>query len=511
LASNFDIKYDTTKSSWCGWNYAKNEEYDVMPKAPKTWGPNVSNNKEHITRVLASIKSSLWRSGILSYNDCYSFAMSYLIEVPKLKRILCNRFPLVFIDETQDLQVHQLEIIDTIFFNANACLQRVGDINQSIFHQGSEGNDCPWILRDKCLTFNKSFRLTEEVGHVVSSFARKLPNATFSICGNRILARKIQPYILVYDYEHRKELLDKYVELIRFWNLTSEPESKMYGFHVIGWNVKWSDRSIKDNKKLRLCDLYKEYNSTNGQPKTTYDTLSEFIDSAKGIRDSFLLKKLIVSIICEAFRQAEYNTSRIVNGREYKGLYTSELLSKLILSQDESFIDRYNLLCYQCIKSLYCFDSDKANKNIQTLIYMLFEHFEINKEPIVNFITSTVANNNVSETLYDPNAIELSFENVHKVKGQTHCSTLYIETFFQKKYESQHLIKDKRTDNPFYGLNDNLPRGTYVSSALKVLYVGMSRPTHLLCYAMHKSSFQLYDVNRLRDMGWIVEDITEGK
>jgi hypothetical protein len=275
--------------------------------------------------------------------------------------------------------------------------------------------------------------------------------------------------------------------------------------------VKWLDGSTKDSKKLRLCDLYKEYNSTSGQPKTTYDTLSEFIDSAKGIRDSFLLKKLIVSIICEAFRQAEYNTSRIVNGREYKGLYTSESLSKLILSQDESFIDRYNLLCYQCVKSLYCFDSDKANKNIQTLIYMLFEHFEINKEPIVNFVTSAVANNNVSETLYDPNAIELSFENVHKVKGQTHCSTLYIETFFQKKYESQHLIKDKRTDNPFYGLNDNLPQGTYVSSALKVLYVGMSRPTHLLCYAMHKSSFQLYDVNRLRDMGWIVEDITEGE
>jgi hypothetical protein len=289
-------------------------------------------------------------------------------------------------------------------------------------------------------------------------------------------------------------------------------EAKMYGFHVIGWNVSWQDGELKDNNKLRLCDLYQEYSTIKEQSKTIFDNLSEYIYSAQNKQNSFQLKKLIDNIICESFRLAGFKNSLTVKGRKYETLFSIDSLKKFISSQEESFVDEYNMLCYQCVKSLYNFDYDIAYTKILKLIYTLFEHLNIDKESIVNFVSNDVIPNiHKSVEPNDQKTITLSFENVHKIKGQTHCATLYIETCYQGKYESQHLVKNKRVDNPFYGENDNLPKGVHVNSALKVLYVGMSRPTHLLCYAMHKSSFQLYDVNRLRDMGWIVEDITEGK
>jgi hypothetical protein len=512
IANTFDIKVNSL-DSFSEWDYSNDKAFSVMKKPPKTWKKeDVDVNINHILSELRGIKGTLWKNGILSYNDCYSFASFYLFKIPKLKQILCNRFPLVFIDETQDLQTHQLEIIDRIFMTAGVCIQRVGDINQSIFHQGSEGKDCPWQLRAKCLTFNKSFRLTGEVGNVVSPFARKLPNTNFLIKGDRSLKNKIAPYILIYDYEHRDALLKRYVELIQFWDLMSTIEAKMYGFHVIGWNVSWQDGELKDNNKLRLCDLYQEYSTIKEQSKTIFDNLSEYIYSAQNKRNSFQLKKLIDNIICESFRLAGFMNSLTVKGRKYETLFSIDSLKKFISSQEESFVDEYNMLCYQCVKSLYNFDYNIAYTKILKLIYTLFEHLNIDKESIVNFISNDVTPNiHKSVEPNDQMTITLSFENVHKIKGQTHCATLYIETCYQGKYESQHLVKKKRVDNPFYGENDNLPKGVHVNSALKVLYVGMSRPTHLLCYAMHKSSFQLYDVNRLRDMGWIVEDITEGK
>ena len=49
---------------------------------------------------------------------------------------------------------------------------------------------------------------------------------------------------------------------------------------------------------------------------------------------------------------------------------------------------------------------------------------------------------------------------------------------------------------------------SYAQSAMKMSYVGLSRPTHLMCYAMHNSSFVLYDVDKLQSCGWVIIDLT---
>jgi hypothetical protein len=514
IANEFDIKVNRL-DSFTYWNYSTDKVFNVVGDPPKTWKKeDYEPNRKHILSVLQDIKTSLWRSGILNYNDCYSLATSYVLEHPMIKQILCERFPMVFIDETQDLQAHQLEIIDRIFMNTTTCIQRVGDINQSIFHQGSEGRDCPWQLRDKCRTFNKSFRLTKNVGNAVSSFAKKIPNTYFNIDGIRTLEHEIPPYILVYDFEHRNELIDRFIELIKLYDIEHSIESNLYGFHVIGWNVQWKDHEEKDINKLRLCDLYNEYAIPSNTAHTTFDTIWGYIYSAKDIHDSYKLNKIVVNIVCESLRRAGYYAHRTIKGQEYTVPYSTESLSKLISSQPKSFIDRYNLLRYFSIKSLHNFDYTNAYNSIMNLIQELFNQLNIEINSIAEFVDEI--GKGILENAEDcvKYSVNLAFDNVHNVKGQTHCATLYIESSYQGKYEAQHLIPmskgipKKNYSNPFYGENEKLPAGAHANSALKIIYVGMSRPTHLLCYAMHKSSYELYDKGRLEKSGWVVEDLT---
>ena len=93
---------------------------------------------------------------------------------------------------------------------------------------------------------------------------------------------------------------------------------------------------------------------------------------------------------------------------------------------------------------------------------------------------------------YKEDGLEIEITSVHAVKGQTHCATLYLESYFQKdgnganakSYESQRLAEQ------FLGNSIQLRNtGERVKQSAKMAYVGFSRPTDLLCIGIHKDRF----------------------
>lgn len=75
---------------------------------------------------------------------------------------------------------------------------------------------------------------------------------------------------------------------------------------------------------------------------------------------------------------------------------------------------------------------------------------------------------------------------MHSIKGQTHTATLYLESSYQRdpSYESQRLSPQ------FKGTALTSTAGIRVKESAKMAYVGLSRPTHLLCFAVHKDRFE---------------------
>jgi DNA helicase-2/ATP-dependent DNA helicase PcrA len=125
---------------------------------------------------------------------------------------------------------------------------------------------------------------------------------------------------------------------------------------------------------------------------------------------------------------------------------------------------------------------------------------------------------NQSENTSD-NSIKLDIGTVHSAKGQTHCATMYVETSYFD-YETNKLIvvskkatKTKPVEylpNPLLGQEHayRQQKDSRAKEALKMMYVGFSRPTHLLCFACLKENVG-DQIASYKSVGWEVIDLTE--
>lgn len=78
---------------------------------------------------------------------------------------------------------------------------------------------------------------------------------------------------------------------------------------------------------------------------------------------------------------------------------------------------------------------------------------------------------------------KIQFSTVHKVKGETHDATLYLETETKGSSDIKRIIA-------YY--TGKKPSGTQiVDYSRKCVYVGFSRPRKFLCVAMHESTYNL--------------------
>ena len=105
---------------------------------------------------------------------------------------------------------------------------------------------------------------------------------------------------------------------------------------------------------------------------------------------------------------------------------------------------------------------------------------------------------------------DIKIESVHSTKGQTHCATMYVETSF-KDYESSHLFKQKKKatkkasatfyPNPLFQEEVQYKQVT-CQAVMRMMYVGFSRPTHLLCFAAVKDNWNNDRIRKMRSLGW---------
>lgn len=100
--------------------------------------------------------------------------------------------------------------------------------------------------------------------------------------------------------------------------------------------------------------------------------------------------------------------------------------------------------------------------------------------------------------IYNENGIDVEVATVHAVKGETHASTLYLETSYYGCHESERLSEQFK-GIAYTGEDERTLR------SLRVVYVGMSRPRYMLCVAIQKNRFDKMDCSELREI-WDVVD-----
>lgn len=478
--------------------------------------------KNNVEKNLYEIKLKLLKDGILNFNDSYFFAKVYLRKFPEIKLILQKRFKYVFIDEMQDLEDIQIKIIDNVFFDnsSQTIIQRIGDKNQSIYNSGKKIKvDCDWKTRhEDCpenycdLTIQNSMRLSPSIANLVDKFVLDRPiDYNYSVIG-KFEDSTITPHLILIDHNTTGESLKaKFKEIIEEHDLHSESKNLEKGFHIVSWTTE------KDNEDvICLKKLFPNFSKESKRKKENFDCLKKHL---------FLFDKEKPTL--EAIRKSILNALiRILDLENIKNedgkFYTKRQLINFFKNQGEEFYNDFNSKLFK-----WCFEI--VTKENYSEIYEEIKNFiesenfiGLNWDNEESFTPKTITNsrdfinkdfpfiseeeNETEESEIDDYPIHLS--SVHSVKGQTHCATLYLESYFHNyETEKKRIINILKNEEHNIQSERNNSRSI---QAIKMMYVGFSRPTHLLCFAVLKENIQehIESLKIENDGIWNVIDIT---
>ena len=477
----------------------------TKPRRGRNWQDFSDNEKNRIREWLVKFKYSIMqKEGTLHFDDAYFLADVYLSKIPHIKTIIQKRFSFVFVDEMQDMDTHQYNLLENVFYddgNSVSKIQRIGDKNQAIYNS-VKATDI-WQDRAGVLRLNGSQRLSKPIADVVKKFALYSGN-DFDIIGK--YECEIKPHILVFEDNAIGNIIPCFAQIIKENNLENSDKP----IKVVCWNTEWkdNDESRNDANKLRLEDYHKGFKKEKGKPKQDYDKLKSYLLYYEKKQTLEPLRKNILNAFLKILRLENINTA---DGRPY----TKKKLIDFIHEKDIQKYDELNLNLYNWSIGIIQEKKDEVWNGIKEYVPTLLTIFDktisassdfINNDnveiPAKNAEISTPTNH------YKEDGLEIEITSVHAVKGQTHCATLYLESYFQqdgrganaKSYESQRL-KDQ-----FLGTQIQSNVGDRIKQSAKMAYVGFSRPTDLLCIAVHKNRFDSL-LNTISTDTWVIKTV----
>jgi DNA helicase-2/ATP-dependent DNA helicase PcrA len=452
----------------------KNRDNDVLLKT--------QTNKRYIG--LKAIIVEVLKKGIISYEYAYHFGECYLHKIPLIKELIQKRFSFVFVDEMQDMDTHQYNLLEKIFYddgNSISIIQRIGDPNQAIYY--SVKADDVWKDRADVLRINGSQRLSKPIADIVKKFAIH-NNPAFDIVGKNEC--EIKPHILVFENDTIGNIIPYFAQIVKEYKENGRLRSKkdFKDIKVICWNTDWkeNEESRCDIAKLRLEDYHKGFIREKHKPKEDYENLKSYLLYYEQKKTLGPLRKSILNAFLKILRLENINT---IDDR----LFTKKKLIDFIQEKEIKKYDELNLNLYNWSIGIIREKTNEVWHEIKVYVPTLLAMFDKTISKSSTFINNDNAEIPVENTeilaptnYYKADGLEIEITSVHAVKGQTHCATLYLESCYYSNHESERLSAQ------FVGKNFKDTK-VHHKSSVKMAYVGFSRPTDLLCIAVHKDRF----------------------
>ncbi len=460
---------------------------------------------------LKKIVFDLLSEWIISYDYAYNLWFKYIRDYPKIIKILQNRFKFVFVDEMQDMDEKQNRILEKLFYKKkilNHCFQRIGDINQAIYSWKKISEKFYWknIKNRKTLKIRGSHRLTQKVSKVVQNFWLNYVDITWKrkINGldNRDISKK--PMLLIYNNSHLNDsesspivednkILEKFSDIIKKkkdeWYF--EGVEKIVSKAII-WNAKPQEKWFKI-EQCRVKHYFYDYDNVwaKSKHKTWFEKEKDYLVYYDKEDKSYKSKyNNIVRLFLKILRKYDIKND---NEKYFNKISLLKYLQEEDLEKYKNFKEE-----------LFIFSKKLNSSNVDYIAWELDAFFErileeiFGKKIILKIKDSKISTNiNITDlsdkknNIYTNNDIDVEVWTVHSVKWETHTCTLYMESS-SNWYESREKIKYKS-----FLWEDFCWTPSHGKQAMKMLYVWLSRPTHLLCYAIHEDRY-----NELLEVAW---------
>ena len=451
-------------------------------------------HEAHTSGILAGTESNsakqyaaaqeklLLEDGIITYERAYQFATQAINSRPELTNLLSRRFRFVFVDEYQDCSELQRKMLEQVFDRSQCSVFFIGDPDQAIYNSNRH-NPEDWKPEDSALHIASSNRYSQEIADVLTPLRTGKSQITSlrGICG-------CTPTIIVFDDSTQKKVIGAFISLLEQNGLT-DPDGV---YKAVGW-VK-----AETTKGLKIGDYWDAYSADTGTVNETkywsmIDALCDELAAGKLYRAENITRRLLCQIL-------HYLKLKDDDGNTFT-------FRSVVKALDDKHFDSYRegLLTLSRLSPISRETIDVA---VKSLVNSLFEKAGTPVDVFAHLPTYFLEDGSSSKpkldshnTIKDPirgRIIHLS--TVHKVKGETHDATLYLETVNARRSDLQRVLPYFTGKKPGNGQLDNYSR--------KIVYVGFSRPKKFLCVAMRAET---YEEGKTGFCGWDVYDCREQK
>ncbi|MBN8698729.1 MAG: ATP-dependent helicase [Chitinophagales bacterium] len=435
--------------------------------------PGISADKwkVHYDRIV-SAKTFLLAEGYLKYDEAYAIAFKALRNNQGLKKIFELRFPIIFIDEMQDMELHQSEIITDLFGNSKSVIQKIGDVNQAIYSRVNSDGAAEWKP-----VINPELQLKQS-----NRIANNLADLVKGICVSPqemegwINPEPIKPVVIVYTAASINQVKDKFAELIFDNNLMDKGIIKCIGSRIseskLNINSYWNDFN-RQKIKTELSNLNAYLHQIN-----------KLLKLDKNTRES---RKLFLEIFCKALKLCKVKNP---NTNFYFTPYS--LIDFLVKTDKEQLVQEINLIISNWIIGILKQD-DIEVKVVEFIDTLLVALGGAKNEDATFFLTDKTDNeengkveNKVYKYQKNGREIEIHFDTIHGVKGETHTATLYIECFLRIFDIGGKVVKFISSDEKG---REKLRKEDACKKQLPMAYVALTRATHFFSIAIDKERF----------------------
>lgn len=474
--------------------------YFKKDQKQKIWLKDSKKNSFILAELLRKV---CWEKGILRYADAYSLADAYSELCEGLKDAMSERFAYLFIDEMQDSNRMQTELLDKLFDSNKVIEQRFGDQHQAIYSE--DGQKGAWTPSNY-LPISTSMRFGYNIANVLKTVC---DCDNMNIKGNPNIS-SMKPILMV--FEDPEKVLPKYVELLRLKKINNqsvyEVAKEIENADLLHRNrikaIGWVG-SKENANKLCIQSYFPQFDGQlTNTGKKALNVLEDFLvkshkSSVKDLEDE------ILEALCFVLNM--FDITYTTNQGEVQ--YTKSRLLKYLKQKDEK---QYMSLRQKMGDWILCMMSEDTlvNNNVKTSVaeyicndfHSIFG-FDKNDSNLLNFLNSSagsqMVNTQENGNVFVDYGVEVDVRTVHSVKGETHVATLYFETSYHGKCESEYLGEQLE------GMAYQGKGGKHQEQALRVAYVGMSRPQYMLCMAISKEHFEKLNENLLINLWEIVK------
>lgn len=444
--------------------YESKEDYikDLFLNKGELWlgKTKIAGPSADSTLQFKQLKETLKLRGLVKFDDSYELGIEAIDTYgDELIKLISKRFRYAFVDEYQDCNYLQCKAVNQLF--KKTTLQKIGDVDQAIYNN-IHAEEIAWTVSEDAFTLPGSNRYNQKIANILVPL-RTNKNPILSLSNNC----QIPPTLIVYSENKISNVIDAFCKEIK--NNKLDKLNPKGTFKAIGMIKNGTGITIGD-----YWDKYKkeEINSSNlCLDDYVYELISQ-LESGNLYNVDKVIRKMFCQIcfICGN-----------VDGKTNRSFTVKTIKDKLYFCEEIEYPKSILEIC-----NLKKFAYQEVREHLISLINKIFDSADVNT--LQDFFKVQCGNNeigkikNIWKSEIDDDEINIQFETTYKVKGETHTATLYLET------ETNRASDIKRVMPLFHGKEIKNKKDIHEKSR-KVVYVGFSRPTHLLCLAVQKKTF----------------------